>query len=360
MGGVLSLIQEKSDLTCLPCERVNLDYGQFAEYRDSYEHPAEQPFERPKFKAVKRKVEEIPATIPSLLRFFLDGSRRTYKIADVIIDRRRYLPIVAGQVGVAVMRRNEQRGVEPIREYCRLENVIAFPDAISKADLTELQREINERFPAKFQLLQYKDRKQAGKDPVDLAVARIMSEMHDMEIEAVQRMASDQVLSDNYSMLVIDGPLRFKKRFDLVQFRNVIGLSKTFRPTFTLGKGRRSVDVGSITSGLAYGERTSAFKTTVEDKIIGMWYLRIHPQDQMTNPLQGIVKIERYAVDSVDREEGFEADRVDNICRHILRERNVVASQRDSRWASHIYPICMAESYLKASFMGDSRFKALF
>ena len=363
MPGILAIINESGSehFKCLPCDRVNLDFGQFAEYQDSDEHPAEEPFERPRLQAAKKRVRDLP-DVPSILRFFVDGSRRTYKVADVVLDKRRYLPIVAGQVGVAVMRRNEDTAaVSPLRNYCRFLNVIAFPDAIRKEDLAELQNDINARVSARFELISYSaQRQRESRDPVDLAVAKIMSEMADIEISVVREMEADYLLSDTSSMLVIDGPLRFKKRFDLVQFQNVLGLSKTFRPTFTVGRGRGRVDVGSITSSLRFGERTSVFRTIDDEKIIGMWYLRIRPPETMANPLQGVVKIERYAVDSADREEGFDGELVDAISRHILRERNVATSIRDARWASHIYPVHLAESYLKASFVSDARFKALF
>jgi hypothetical protein len=44
MGGLLKIIAENTSLRCLPCDRINLDYGQFAEYQDSNEHPAQEPF----------------------------------------------------------------------------------------------------------------------------------------------------------------------------------------------------------------------------------------------------------------------------------------------------------------------------
>jgi len=289
-------------------------------------------------------------------------TRRTYKIADIIIDGRRFLPIIAGQVGVAVVERNEDEPTyRPVREFCHFRNVLAFPDSIPSDEVTELENIVNERSPKRFQLLRYKDRSDdPGRDPVDLGVARIMSEMHNIEIEAVREMESRDFLSDHYEMLVIDGPLRFKKKFDLVQFRNVIGLSKSFRPTFTVGKRRNRVEVGSIAAGLHYAERTSVFKTLHDDKTIGMWYLRIRPLQQMSNPLEGIVKIERYAVDPADREDGFESSRIDNISKHVLRERNVTPYQANSRWASHIYPVYAAEKYLKSSFLSDMQFNALF
>jgi hypothetical protein len=220
-----------------------------------------------------------------------------------------------------------------------------------------LQAVVNEKSRVPFEFLQYTVR--AQRDPVDLGIARIMSEMHDLEIKIVQDMASCRLLSTE-SMLVIDGPLRFKKKFDLVQFKNVIGLSKTFRPSFIVGKGRRQESVGAITSKLDFGERTIVFKTSEEEKTIGMWYLRIRQPELMSMPLEGVVKLECYAVDPSEKEIGLDADRIDNISRFILQERNVTPYQSDGRWASHIYPIYMAETYLKTSFRSDTHFKALF
>jgi len=96
-----------------------------------------------------------------------------------------------------------------------------------------------------------------------------------------------------------------------------------------------------------------------EEKVIGMWYLRIRPPKYRRDPLQGIVKIECYAVDPEDKENGIEMERIDIISAHILNERNVTPYKADSRWASHIYPVYLAESFLKASFMSDIKFRAL-
>ena len=280
MGRILSVIRAKSSLECLPCDRVSLDYGNFGDYQDAGEHPAERPFEHPLMPSGKRHITEVPAGVPSILRFFLDGSRRTYKIADIILEGRHYLPVVAGQVGVAVVERSDNgKTVQPLRPFCHFENVIAFPDSIGSDELVELQTEVNRHVPVPFRLLRYQvKRDDPSRDPTDLAVARIMSEMHDIEIRAVREMEEEQYLAEPCNMLVIDGPLRFKKKFDLVQFRNVLGLSKTFRPTFTIGKGTRRADVGSITSSLRFAERTSVYKTIDDEKVIGVWYLRIRPR----------------------------------------------------------------------------------
>lgn len=355
---ILAIIkQEAKGFECLPCERINLDIERFSEYRDSDEHPAESPFEFPPLKTGKKEVIEILSGVPSILRFFLDGSRRTYKVADLILNGR-YLPLIAGQVGVSVLERSGNvEGVKPLRDFCRFKNVLAFPDLVGPDDLTYLQEQVNQRGKFHFELLSYKVKK--DEDLVDLGIAKIISEMHDMEISAVQEMAKCRLLT-NTSLLVMDGPLRFKKSFDITQFRNVIGLSKSFRPSFTVGKGKRKVDVGALTSELAFGERTSVFKTADERNTIGMWYLRLRPCNMMSNPLQGVVKMECYAVTPEEQENGLETDRIDIISSHVLRERNVTPYQADWRWASHIYPIYLAETYIKSSFLSDTQFQALF
>lgn len=341
---------------CLPCERINLDIERFREYRDSYEHPAETLFEFPALKIGKKRVE-VHSKVPSILRFFLDGSRRTYKVADLILGGR-YLPLIAGQVGVAVLERSgDGEAIKPLRDFCRFKNVLAFPDLVAPDDLAYLQEQVNRRGRLKFELLSYTVKK--DRELVDLGIAKIMSEMHDLEISAVQEMA-ERCLLTNTGLLVIDGPLRFKKKFEITQFRNVIGLSKSFRPSFAVGKGRRKIDVGALTSGMAFGERTSVFKTVDERKTIGMWYLRLRPCNMMSNPLQGVVKMECYAITPEEQENGLETDRIDIISSHVLRERNVTPYQADWRWASHIYPVYLAETYVKSSFISDTQFQALF
>jgi hypothetical protein len=63
MGRILSVIRAKSSLDCLPCDRVNLDYGNFGDYQDAGEHPAERPFERPPLPANRRDITEVPVGV---------------------------------------------------------------------------------------------------------------------------------------------------------------------------------------------------------------------------------------------------------------------------------------------------------
>ena len=322
MRSIVQVINEtirQTDVECLPCDRVNLDYDR-REYRDSDEHRASDLFEDPPPTSRTIRIPQISSSSPSIFRYFLDGSRRTYQMADLLV-RGRYLPMIAGQVGVGVVLRDSAEDhVKPVRELCLFRNVLAFPDNFTPEDLQNISQQIHTESACDFELLRYTVKE--NHDPVDLGIAKIMSDMADHELAAVHCL-SDMRLLHSSSLLVKDGPLRYKRGrgFDVTQFRNVIGVSKTFRPSFAVGSGRGKRDVGAITASLDMGERTPVFKTLEEDRFIGMWYLRIRPKAKMTNPLQGIVKIECYAIDDRETQNGLDAERVNTISAYLLRER---------------------------------------
>jgi hypothetical protein len=347
---------------CLPCDRVNLDFIDHNEYLDSDEHKATELFEFPKKNEKRIIINKIDLSVPSILKYFLDGSRRTYKIADLLVNGR-YLPLIAGQVGVSILERDTSNNkLKPFRELCCFECVITFPDELTNpSDIIALEKTIKEETGLSFTTLRYSVKKE--KDPIDLGIAEIMKHMQDLEVKAVNELTGRSLLNSN-ALLVKDGSLRYKKikgrEFDITQFRNVVGLSKTFKPSFTIGSGKAKADVGAITSSLEMMERTPVYKSLEDERIIGMWYLRLRPKILMNNPLQGIVKIEMYAINRDEEEKGLETDIVNTISQHIVRERNVTPYGSDKRWATHIYPVYMAEKFIKSSMLSDLHFEALF
>lgn len=357
MDHILDILGKMADANrfkILQSEIISLDHERGSDYQDAGQYPTEQLFENPPIESLTNILTY--ENYETILRFFLDGSRRTYKVADIIIDGR-YLPLVAGQVGVGVIRRNDDGTLMPLREYCTFKNYLAVPNKIPDDNLLFFQKGIDAASEMKIELISYNMAK--ASDPLDLGIAKIMSEMQNLEISTVIRMAENNLLSSD-KILVIDGPLRFKKTFDLVQFRNVIGLSKSFKPSFEVGRGQKKRDIGAITSDLEFGQRTPVLKIEEGDKTIGAWYLRLRPKKMMSNPLDGIIKIECYAIEANEMELGLDGERVNTISSMVLRERNVTAYGKDPRWAGHIYPIYMAERFLKSSFMSDMRFKAGF
>ena len=95
----------------------------------------------------------------------------------------------------------------------------------------------------------------------------------------------------------------------------------------------------------------SNYKSTTH----GWWYVRLRPKETAYSPLQGIVKIEVFAT-GTEQEDGLAEARADTISAYVLQERNVTPYNADTRWASHIYPIYLAETYLRSSFLSHERF----
>ena len=199
----------------------------------------------------------------------------------------------------------------------------------------------------------------SGPGVVRAAIAKANTMMHDMEIEILSDIVRSGAL-DTDRMLVVDGPLQFlrqdtgKAEFaDL--FYNVIGVSKNFNPMLpTSSKSKRGgTQIGAELLKLEYGERTPVFlKENDRGRRFGVWYLRIRPKNKVSNPLEGIIKIENMVLaDYYDS--GIPTDVVDTISLSLLNECSPTCYGRDERWASHLYPIYLTETLIKSTFESD-------
>jgi hypothetical protein len=161
-------------------------------------------------------------------------------------------------------------------------------------------------------------------------------------------------------MLILDGSLQFlTQNFDPRIFYNVIGVSKSFNPNLT-GILRGKTQIGAILSKLQFAERTPVYKYEAERNTIGAWYLRIRERKDINNPLDGIIKIEKMAMEKDIENEGFLSNIIDNISSFLLYERNPTCHGKDRRWANHLYPIYLTEKYLKSNFLSDVYFMNIF
>jgi len=365
MKRVIRVLRE-NNIDCLPNERFTLDVGMFPEGGEEHTFPKQVLFEKPILSEGKKPVVESPT---SLFRFFLDGSERSCQIMDASFGNR-YLPICAGQIGAAVIERHDSGRIAPRRDLTVIENVLAVPNILEEDNTKDLEYKINSEMPndQRFRIVRYDYQSKSDKDPADLGRAMIIHEMHMLELKTIREMISGHLI-DCERMLVKDGGLQYREtkikdlnlsRDDIVQLRNVIGLAKTFRPNMTLGQGRRREDLGNLTKGLDWKERTTVI-TPNKDKPTthGWWYLRLRPRNKVYTPLQGIVKLEVFASTEEKQNDGIAEERADTISSYVLRERNVTPYNADTRWASHIYPVYLAESYLRSSFLSHDRFKAL-
>ena len=345
-------------------ESLDLDHYYQEPYQDEGEEIKEmgEPFETDKSKK-KRRINLFEEDRNfSLFSFFMDGSRRTYKIGDIVIEGKKIFPVVIAQVRAGCTERNDNKKVHLFGDLGK-KNLLLLSDKINTVDFEEIRQRIIKTQVAKdidLDVIDYHFDKAEDSVPVNAAIAKANSVMHDMEIDILSKMVNSNAL-DTDKMLIVDGPIQFIKQDNgksefADMFYNVVGVSKSFNPTMpTSGKAKRGGrQIGAELLKLEFGERTPVFlKENDRHRKFGCWYLRIRPQIRVTNPLDGIVKIEKMATaDDLDNE-GLETSIVDNISLSILNEGSPTCYGRDDRWPSHLYPVYLTETLIKSSFESD-------
>lgn len=155
-----------------------------------------------------------------LFHFFLDGSRRTYKVDDIEINRNVY-PIIAGQIGVACCQRQS-----PDRFKCadfERKLVLSLPNIANsepsiKAELffNKLKDKTNalpilKKREIQFdKILSYNSKKQDdGTKYEHLGIATIQDEMIETEKKIVASLYDKGLINTN-RYLIKDGSLQYK------------------------------------------------------------------------------------------------------------------------------------------------------
>lgn len=294
--------------------------------------------------------------------FFMDGSRRTYKIGDIVIDGgKKIYPVVIAQIRAGCTERDGAKKLHSHQTILR-KNLLLLSDKINTVDFREIQQRLMRTAVAKemfLEVVSYRFESEKHNIPVNAAIAKATSMMHDMEIEILSNMVKSGSL-DTDRMLVVDGPLQFlrqdtgKPEFSDL-FYNVIGVSKSFNPMLPAsGKSKRGgTQIGAELLKLEYGERTPVFmKENDRGRRFGVWYLRIRPKNRVSNPLEGIIKIEKMALEDY-YDSGIPTDIIDTISLSLLNECSPTCYGRDERWASHLYPVYLTETLIKSTFESD-------
>jgi len=364
MGEILKIIEDCSGGTCYQTERFTLDHFVPPEYQDKDEVFSSDKIFETDNKQRKNIQLNVDDAVSSLFKYFLDGSRRTYKIGDFGSTDGKFLPLVAGQIGAAICYRSNKK----LKKYrIQRQNVIAIPDRIGDEFETIAEKipKIRKKNLSIHQVLKYTVKSDPARALENFAIAKIQVTMMNMEVELIKEMVHSNKLKTN-EMLMIDGSLQFTGVEDEdVIFENVVGVSKSFNPNLQgILKGKNK-QIGSYLTNLKFGERTPVYVYDVEGKKkrktkIGAWYLRIHPVEKLKKPLDGVIKIEKIATTSQQKEDGFETETINNISKSILLERNVTCYGNDERWANHLYPIYLTELFLKNSFVSNTFFLNIF
>lgn len=333
----------------------------------------------PKVRDLTKKAQLLQNK-PPLFRFFLDGSRRVYKIDDIAYNKKIF-PVIAGQIGIACCERvNSSQFRKAI-----LENhiVMALPtDANPQGRDTEKffnkrVAEINDlpilkRFNLSLsKILTYSTRKSEDDLPNELkGTAVIQDEMVDCEKKIVTQLTAKRLLNDeNY--LIKDGSLQYKPMKtgdfkEIAKIRNnyqyVVGVSKMFNPE--LSKDRNHKSNATSIAELKLYERTPAFMyecpELLGDVKFSIWYVRIRDRRYTDSPFAGVLKIEKILLTEQQKKEGLDSAEVDLISANIINERSPVCYGKDQRWANHLYPVHLTETYIKSQYLSDIHFLNLF
>lgn len=358
----LNQIFERQKITLYQNESLDLDHYYQEPYQDEGEEIKEmgEPFETDKSKK-RRKIDlSIENRSYSGFAFFMDGSRRTYKIGDMVLEGKKIYPVVVAQVRAGCTERDSGKKLHAYGEISR-KNLLLISDKINEEDFREIKVRILRTEMAKslhLDIVRYHFDPMKDSVPVNAAIAKANTTMHDMEIDILENMVNSKTLEPN-RMLIVDGPLQFIKQDTgkaefADMFYNVVGVSKSFDPMLpTSGKAKRGgTQIGAELLKLEYGERTPVFlKENSRGRKFGCWYLRIRPKNRVSNPLQGIIKIEKMA--TLEDEDGLNTSVVDNISLSLLNEGSPTCYGRDERWASHLYPVYLTETLIKATFESD-------
>jgi hypothetical protein len=313
-----------------------------------------------------------------LFKYFLDGSRRTYKVDDVIYDKKVF-PIIAGQIGVGCCYRENRQLIPDVLE---MHNVIALPESADKDGnfrdnfFENLKNKISEidvlkkRNISFSKILIYNEQTlQPGQRYENFGIAKIQDEMIEKEKRVVASLAKDDKLDQN-SFLLKDGSLEYKKMKtgdykDLSVIKSnyqcVIGASKSFNPEKCMDERGRSN--ASIIAKLPLYHRTPAYLYESEisgDVKFAIWYVRIRDSKFTYSPFDGILKLEKILISDIEQENGIETDLINIITANIINERNPVCYGDDTRWANHLYPIYMTEYYIKSKYLSTEYFLNLF
>lgn len=329
-------------------------------------------------KSIKKLADQIAKNGKSLFSYFLDGSRRTYKVDDMAYGKRLY-PIVAGQIGIAVCQRKNKHDFRPILFKKLL--VVSIPEnANAKTSINnehlffdKLVDKLNEQEILKRQFLKidkilpYNDAAIKENDKYeDRAIAKIQNEMIALEQKVVFELVKAKKLNDT-AFLIKDGSLEYMKTGETKELSEikanydcVVGVSKAFNPESLSGNVK---DISRRIAELEVYHRTPAFiyyTTKIPDVKFAVWYLRIRDKNHIDSPFDGVLKIEKILVREIQEEEGLDSDEIDLISANILNERNPVCYGSDNRWAKHLYPVFLTEKYIKSQYLNDMHFINLF
>lgn len=390
MGKVLTFIAEATQGECftsfkycydnitaptIEYENGEKDYINLKEYAEDVHNPKPRDM---------RSRAAICMQGPPLFKYFLDGSRRVYKVDDIQYDKKVF-PIISGQISVACCGR-EMNEDNTFRSFSHIEEesypVLCLPVKANGEGIDHdiFFRNLRDKLNSLPQLqnagihfekvLYYRTMLEGRETFENKGIARIQDEMVECEKKIVSSLVSKRLLTQD-CYLIKDGSIQYKpmKSGDFKElahirnnYRHVIGVSKKFNPN--LMKDLKDQSSAGQIARLPLYHRTPAFLWQPGEQWgnvnFAIWYVRLRDIKRTESPYAGIVKVEKMLMTGSEAENGLSTDEIDTITANLINERNPVCYGTDARWANHLYPVYMTECYCKNRFKSDQYFLNLF
>lgn len=384
---VMQALAEETGGKSYKAHKYGLDHADrpFIDYSEDsivWEKTAETVSHR-SYVSLERKSIELSKRGEQLLTYFLDGSRRVYKVDDhsytVSGGRNVIYPIIAGQIGVGCCKRVDKI-IKP--EQFKREIVISVPDianadgksgffdamALKLSNLPVLQQ-IGIKISA---VIPYSTSKNNSEKFEDRGTACIQNRMIKAEKDMVAELVKKGMINHkNY--LIKDGSLEYRPTKEILKdsrksqlYKNnynwVIGVSKNFNPEICRDISGKP-NPGYIADLKLYHRTPVACYRKPElfgDIKFAVWYIRIRDKSRTRTAFDGIVKVEKMLVTKEENDNGIDSDLVDMLSALIINERHPVCYGSDLRWANHLYPVYLTETYVKSKYLSAESFLHLF
>lgn len=335
-----------------PLEVDLIDYDQQIDEKLFSEDDKCKNFERPNAKELREQVVDLPDRLETELelKYFLDGTFRTYYWGDVEIGNYSF-PVILGETVVSIVRR-ENKDFSRER-LCKKINIVLPPEIY--AEIQEFRQKLQETVADKYPeiniatLERDPNSRNTKGDLKTSMLGKVRAILHEEEREEADRIARSK-----NEILVVDGDLR---KTTFIGIQNTIGLAKSFSLKPVIEVPFNYIPLPKILRNLKKGQRTCVLIKKDEPQY-KFWYIRLRNPEECENYWQGIVKVEVNLRDLKKPTDSF-IDYVSQVSKLIYEER-IPSSYPTKRWASHIYPIYVAEKLAKNSLTSPQVFRQLF
>jgi hypothetical protein len=296
-------------------------------------------------------LKPIQRTEKHLLRYFLDGSARTFFLGDVVEGDRRS-PIHVSQIGAAGVHRKDNGQINVAGSIHKIvlmmdKKTMSFGDRVE-----EVVRKIGPPFGFHdtMEADGESEKTSPGKEPRSRAPHKAHHLMAQLEEELGRGLGRN---SDQW--LVLDGSLG-KDLYKWKDVENFLGVTKSFsrEPLFKLpgARGGKVVNLYELLANLPFSARTCAFSARSGQVVV--WYLRLREQRYLDYPLMGVIKVEFPNAST----EVVSSELVNLISGALIAERQVTPHGKDIRWHAHLYAIFLAEQAVKNGFVSNEALRA--